>query len=57
MHVTDRAAEMAFEHGAAIIGTRHSGHLGRIGHWAERLIEKGLWSIHWVSVPGCWRGR
>lgn len=46
------AAEIAGEHGVCIMGIRHSGHLGRIGHWAERLAERGLWSIHWVSVPG-----
>ncbi|MEM1315649.1 MAG: Ldh family oxidoreductase [Pseudomonadota bacterium] len=46
------AEEIAREHGVAVLGVRHSGHLGRIGHWAERLAEKGLWSMHWVSVPG-----
>ncbi|MEM6440061.1 MAG: Ldh family oxidoreductase [Pseudomonadota bacterium] len=46
------AAEIAAEQGVAVVGVRHSGHLGRIGHWAERLAEKGFWSMHWVSVPG-----
>ena len=45
-------AGMAKEHGVGLLGIRHSGHLGRIGHWAERLAEQGLWSMHWVSVPG-----
>ena len=48
----DVAAEIAREHGAAIVGLRKSGHLGRIGHWAERLAAQGLWSIHWVNVAG-----
>jgi uncharacterized oxidoreductase len=48
----DAAAEVAEAEGVCILGLRRSGHLGRIGYWAERLCARGLWSIHWVSVPG-----
>ena len=38
--------------GLAVIGLRRSGHLGRIGDWAERAGEAGLVSIHFVNVEG-----
>jgi len=38
--------------GLSVIGLRHSGHLGRIGDWAERAAEAGLVSIHFVNVEG-----
>lgn len=48
----DAAADVAEAEGVCLLGLRRSGHLGRIGAWAERLCARGLWSIHWVSVPG-----
>lgn len=36
--------------GVAAIGLRHSGHLGRIGAFAEQAAEKGLVSMHIVNV-------
>jgi hydroxycarboxylate dehydrogenase B len=36
--------------GMSVIALRHSGHLGRIGDWAERAGEAGLVSIHFVNV-------
>ena len=38
--------------GVAVIALRRSGHLGRIGDWAERAAEAGLASIHFVNVEG-----
>jgi uncharacterized oxidoreductase len=38
--------------GMAVIALRHSGHIGRIGDWAERAAEAGLVSIHFVNVEG-----
>ena len=38
--------------GMAIIALRRSGHIGRIGDWAERAAEAGLVSIHFVNVAG-----
>ena len=36
--------------GLAVIALRNSGHIGRIGAWAERAAEAGLVSIHLVNV-------
>ena len=40
----------AEKHGTAIVGLRRSGHLGRIGHWAEIACERGFVSVHFVNV-------
>ncbi len=42
----------AKENGVAIVALRNSGHLGRIGDWAELAVEAGLVSIHFVNVAG-----
>ncbi len=44
--------ERAKEGGIAVVGLRNSGHLGRIGDWAEQAAEAGLISIHLVNVRG-----
>ena len=36
--------------GLAVITLRNSGHIGRIGSWAERAAAAGLVSIHFVNV-------
>ncbi len=36
--------------GMSIVALRHSGHIGRIGDWAERAAAEGLVSIHFVNV-------
>ena len=38
--------------GLAVTALRNSGHLGRIGDWAERAAAAGLASIHMVNVRG-----
>ncbi len=38
--------------GMSVIALRRSGHIGRIGDWAERAAEAGLVSIHFVNVAG-----
>lgn len=45
-------AEKAWAHGLALIAIRNTGHLGRIGHWAERAAEAGLISMHFVNTSG-----
>ncbi|MEZ5738400.1 MAG: malate/lactate/ureidoglycolate dehydrogenase [Burkholderiaceae bacterium] len=40
----------AREHGVALIALRKSGHLGRIGAWAEMACAQGLVSVHFVNV-------
>ena len=38
--------------GACVLGIRNSGHLGRIGAWAEQLAAAGLVSVHFVNTSG-----
>jgi hydroxycarboxylate dehydrogenase B len=46
----DIGIEKARAHGFALTGLRRAGHLGRIGALAERAIDAGLVSIHFVNV-------
>ena len=48
----DIGIKKAAGNGIAITALQNSGHLGRIGDWAERAAEKGLVSIHMVNVRG-----
>ncbi|WP_276253089.1 Ldh family oxidoreductase [Halomontanus rarus] len=51
-----RAVELlvdgAREHGIGVAGIRDSGHLGRIGEWAERVVEEGFLFVSWVNLQG-----
>jgi uncharacterized oxidoreductase len=38
--------------GVAVVALRNSGHLGRIGDWAEMAAEAGKVSLHWVNTSG-----
>ncbi|MDB5618985.1 malate/lactate/ureidoglycolate dehydrogenase [Tardiphaga sp.] len=38
--------------GLAAVSTRNSGHIGRIGDWAEMAAAEGLISIHFVNAAG-----
>ena len=38
--------------GLAIVATRNSGHIGRIGDWAEMAAAEGLVSVHFVNAAG-----
>lgn len=42
--------ERATVHGVSVIGLRHSGHLGRIGRYAEMAADSNQVSIHFVNV-------
>ncbi|MCC6535501.1 MAG: malate/lactate/ureidoglycolate dehydrogenase [Burkholderiales bacterium] len=44
------AIERARAHGVAIVGLKHSHHIGRVGHWAEQAIAAGMASIHFTNV-------
>ena len=44
--------DKAKKSGLSIIALRNTGHLGRIGDWAEMAIDEGLISIHFVNVAG-----
>jgi len=43
--------ERAKEHGLALIALRNSGHVGRVGEWAELAAEAGLVSRRHVCAP------
>ena len=38
--------------GVAVVALRRSGHLGRVGEWAEIAAAAGLISIHFLNVSG-----
>ncbi len=46
----DLGIDKARKTGMAAIALRRSGHIGRIGDWAERAAAQGLLSIHFVNV-------
>ena len=48
----EAGAARAQEHGFALVAIRNSGHLGRIGAWAEMLADAGLASFHFVNTSG-----
>lgn len=47
-----RLLEGTTENGVAAVGIRDSGHLGRIGEWAERVTAEGLLFASWVNLQG-----
>jgi uncharacterized oxidoreductase len=48
----DIGVAKAREQGVAATALRNSGHLGRIGDWAERAASSNVASIHMVNVRG-----
>ncbi|MEO8248781.1 MAG: malate/lactate/ureidoglycolate dehydrogenase [Burkholderiales bacterium] len=46
----DLAIERAKEHGSCIMTLSNAHHLGRIGHFAEMAVERGLVALHFVNV-------
>ncbi len=54
--VTPQAVQLGIDKakaaGLAAIAFRNTGHLGRVGDWAEMAAEQGLVSIHFVNVRG-----
>lgn len=48
----DIGIEKAKAQGVAMVALRNSGHIGRIGDWAERAADAGLVSVHMVNVRG-----
>jgi uncharacterized oxidoreductase len=40
------------QRGVAVVALRNSGHLGRIGDWAELAAAAGLLSLHFVNTSG-----
>jgi hydroxycarboxylate dehydrogenase B len=48
------AIERAKKHGVCVMGLRNSHHLGRVGHWAEQAVARGLVSIHFTNAVSKW---
>ena len=48
----DIGVEKAKATGLSAISLRNSGHVGRVGEWAERAASAGLLSIHFVNAAG-----
>ena len=48
----DEGIDRARKHGVSVVGLKNSGHLGRIGDWAERAADAGYVSFHFVNVRG-----
>jgi uncharacterized oxidoreductase len=46
------AIDKCREHGVSVTALRNSGHLGRIGHWAEMAIDAGFVALHFVNTTG-----
>lgn len=46
------AMERAPRHGIASVSIRHSSHIGRVGEYTERAMERGLLSIATVGASG-----
>lgn len=50
LHVMEAAADIVARHGVAVTTLRNAQHVGRIGAYAERLLEHGLVSLHFVNA-------
>ena len=48
----DVGVEKARAGGLAAVSLRNSGHIGRVGEWAERAAAAGLVSVHFVNAAG-----
>ncbi len=46
------ALAKAAKQGVAVVALRNSGHLGRIGDWAEMAAHAGMLSLHFVNTSG-----
>ncbi|MBX2881228.1 MAG: malate/lactate/ureidoglycolate dehydrogenase [Granulosicoccus sp.] len=49
---TEYGIKKAQAHGVALVGLRNSGHIGRIGAWAEQACAANIVSVHFVNVSG-----
>ena len=50
--VTDIGIKKCLASGISLVALRNSGHLGRIGHYAEMAAREGLVSLHFVNSTG-----
>ncbi|MCH2202106.1 MAG: malate/lactate/ureidoglycolate dehydrogenase [Fuerstiella sp.] len=49
---TQLGIDKSSTHGVSVIALRNSGHLGRIGDWAEMAAEADRLSLHFVNTSG-----
>lgn len=47
----DIGIEKCKKHGLSAVALRNTGHVGRIGEWAEQAAAAGLVSTHYVNAP------
>jgi uncharacterized oxidoreductase len=50
--VVELGLQKCAQQGVAVIALGNSGHLGRIGHWAELAADAGYVSLHFVNTSG-----
>lgn len=48
----DLLTDAAAQRGVGVVGIRDSGHLGRMGEWAERVTDEGLLFAAWGNLQG-----
>ena len=48
----ERLASKVQQHGMAMGSIRNTGHMGRLGYWAEQLAREGLISLHFLNTTG-----
>jgi uncharacterized oxidoreductase len=51
-HAVKLGVDKASRQGVAVVALRNSGHLGRIGDWAELAAKAGKVSLHFVNTNG-----
>jgi uncharacterized oxidoreductase len=54
-YATRLGIRKAAQRGIALVGLRNSGHLGRLGDWAEMAAEAGQVSLHFLNTSGAQR--
>eukprot|EP00943_MAST-04B_sp_MAST-4B-sp1_P002008 g2008.t1 len=52
LEAMDAGISVAKKYGMSIVAVKNSHHLGRIGAWAEQVIQHNLVSIHFTNVAG-----
>lgn len=52
LEAMDVGISVAKKYGMSIVALKNSHHLGRIGAWAEQVIQHNLVSIHFTNVAG-----
>ncbi|MFT5527789.1 MAG: putative oxidoreductase [Pirellulaceae bacterium] len=50
--VVELGLQKCTQQGVSVVALRNSGHLGRIGHWAEMAAAAGCISLHFVNTSG-----